>query len=163
MLPIMAICWAGLMLRFDQIERYMSAATDARRDAWLYSNAGCEDEPPNKRAKLQVDCVESLGSGNNQGFGWASKIRAIPVVGFFVDTIFGFKFAAIGHVPYTEPPLFGGGTKTANYSYPMMCNEKERDGKDVLGQVLVQMIDSLGLGFGISDDVKAPNRGDTCH
>jgi hypothetical protein len=159
MLPIMAVCWAGLMLRFEQVESYMTAATSARRDAWVFSNSGCEDDPPGKTADLKVDCVSGAGEGN---FSWADAVRSIPVVGFFVDTIFGFKFKATGHQDFTQPMFFGGKSKTARYPYALMCNEKSRSGGEVLGQVLVQTIDSLGLGFGISDSAKPPNRRGSC-
>jgi Flp pilus assembly pilin Flp len=159
MLPILALCWAGLMLRFDQIESYLIAATAARRDAWIFSNAGCEDCPDGQTAKLHVEGAPGAGQGE---FSWADTVRDIPVVGFFVDTIFGFQFDATGEQTFTEPSYFGAKSKTASYSYHLMCNEKSRDGLDVLKQVLVQTVDSLGLGFGLTEGAQAPNRDKAC-
>jgi hypothetical protein len=158
MLPVMAICWAGLMLRFDQIERFLHGATVARRDAWIFSNSGCEGDNPG-RAEIAPECA---GDDQSSGLSWAAGLQKIPVVGYLVDSIFGYRFTATGVEPYTEPPLFGGKSKSSRYSYHLTCNEASRDGKQILSQVLVQTVDSLGLGFGISDDAKPINRRAAC-
>lgn len=156
MLPVMAICWAGLMLRYDQIERFLDAAVFARREAWAFSAAGCEciPNPPSKDVSLEVHMVGTHGEGP-----W-DTLAKIPLIGFFIKTIIGYELASRGRREYEEPPLLGGGTKTVIYPYYMMCNEKSRSGSEILAACLCQTVKSLGLGFATGDCPMEPAHGE---
>jgi hypothetical protein len=159
MLPVMAICWAGLMLRFDDVERHLDAAVEARRDAWVFSAQGCEvegNDPPQPAGSI----VHCLGDGQ----GWMATLSKIPFVGWLVSSITGFEVETIAKRDYGSPPLLGGGTHQIQYSYHLMCNEKSRDVEYILKACLCEQIHNLGLSldFGLNCP-GPPARGDkTC-
>jgi hypothetical protein len=145
----MALCWAGLMLRFDHIERLMDAGVSARRDAWLFSAGGCEDIPDGSTSVLVSHCL-------GDGAGWMATLQKIPLLGSLIGTITGYEAEASAHRDFKSPPLLGGKSQQSKYTYHLACNEKSREGDYILRSVLCQQIKNLGLGFAVGDCPGAP-------
>ena len=150
MLPVMILCWVGLLYRFHSLEKYLDAAVEARRDAWVFSGQGCEGghEP----SGMAVNCDVS----NSDGTGWMDVIHRIPFVGFLVSSIWGFKLTKTAEREQPRPGLFGGGVSKPAYSYSLMCNELEREPLYVLQTCICQQVEALGLSLSFAMDCPDP-------
>jgi len=137
MLPLMAICWIGLFFRFDSLDTTLDAANEARRAAWITSNAGCDGET------VQYDCNDETGAEGNGAGGWLDSIQKVPVVGWLFGSVFGYSTTA--HVSHDVqiPSMFGGGTTPAGYSYYIMCNEKPMTVGDMLKATICEQLDDV--------------------
>jgi hypothetical protein len=156
MLPLMALCWAGLFLRFQGIESALDAAVESRRDAWVFSAQGCEvdgDVPPG----ISVHCLPSSA-------GWMKTVSKIPLVGWLISTVTGYDLSKTATRDHVAPKLLGGGTSTIAYPYFLSCNEKSRDAGYVLRAVICEQVSNMGLSLDFAVDCpKKPARGDdTC-
>jgi hypothetical protein len=149
-LPVMAICWAGLFLRFQGIELALDAAMEARRDAWTFSGQGCEVESGRMPPGIGRDCAK--GDHAN----WMSKLESVPVLGPLVQTILGFEIHKTAHREHDAPPLFGGGKRGIGYTYYLMCNEKPREGLYVLALVICSQFQAIHLPVDIIIDCPQP-------
>jgi hypothetical protein len=155
MLPVMALCWAGLFLRFRGIESALDAAVEARRDTWMFSAAGCEGKPP---PGVTVAC---LGGGTDGAQPWMQVLSQIPFVGWLIGSVIGFEFEKIATRSHDAPILLGGGTRSLRYPDYLVCNEKSRDAEWVLKAMLCQMVGSMGLSmkFAVDGCPEPPDRG----
>ena len=153
MLPLMALCWMGLFFRFQGLEKELDAAVEARRDAWVASAKGCEqDEHYKFPSGIGIDC----GGSNKDGSGWMQIVDKIPIVGFLVDSILGFEVEKVAERKHTAPTLLGGGTSQLAYSYWMMCNEKTRDLEWLLKALICQTTSSMGVSLSFAVDCPDP-------
>jgi hypothetical protein len=155
MLPVMAICWAALFLRFDSIDTMLTVAAESRQLAWTYSAEGCEGT----QANVTVGCQSDGGKTT-----WITKAEKIPIIGWFIGSFLGYELTAEPPKTYTQPPLFGGGSPTLVYPYYLMCNEKSRSTSEVLTSMLCEEMNSLGLdlSFAVSCPA-APPHGENCN
>jgi hypothetical protein len=155
LLPVMAICWAALLYRYEVLERTLDAASQARQTTWAASDAGCENSPP----EVDVKC-QPAGGGNDD---WTANLDRVPVVGWFIGSLLGYRANTVSRSSYQRPVMFGGGTRTASYSYSLMCNEKKRSESDVLLSMLCQQINDLGLDLSFAVTCpRVPPHGDSC-
>lgn len=153
MLPLMALCWAGLFLRFQGIESALDAAVESRRDAWVFSAAGCEFDGDVPKG-IAVNCLENGG-------GWMTAVSKIPLIGWLISTVVGYDLTKTATRDHVAPKLLGGGTSTIAYPYFLSCNEKERDAGYVLRAVICEQVSNMGLSLDFAVDCpKKPARGD---
>ena len=155
MLPVMALCWAGLFLRFRGIESALDAAVEARRDTWQFSAAGCEGDLPEG---VTVAC---LGGGTEGAADWMNVISKIPFVGWLIGSVIGFEFEKVATRSHDAPILLGGGSSSLRYPDYLVCNEKKRDDDFVLTSMLCEMVGSMGLSmkFTVPGCPQRPDRG----
>jgi hypothetical protein len=155
LLPLMTICWAALLYRYEVLDRTLDAAAHARQTAWSASDTGCENSPP----EVEVKCQDAGGGGDD----WTADLDRVPVVGWFVGNLLGYRADTASRSSYERPVMFGGGTKTAGYSYSLMCNEKQRSESEVLLSMLCQQINDLGLDLSFAVTCPGvPPHGDRC-
>ncbi|HEY2733900.1 MAG TPA: hypothetical protein VGI70_07945 [Polyangiales bacterium] len=153
MLPVMALCWAGLFLRFQGLESILDAAVESRRDAWVFSGAGCEmdgDVPPG----IVVHCLPSSA-------GWMQTVSKLPLVGWLIGTVAGYDLTKTATRDHSAPKLLGGRSSRVAYPYFLSCNEKSRDASYVLKAVICEQVSNMGLSLDFAVDCpKKPARGD---
>ena len=160
MLPLMALCWAALFFRFQDIEQELDIAVEARRDAWLFSARGCEvdhGDPPAPPG-IGMEC-NTKGDGQT----WMNTLEHIPFVGFLVTSFTGFELTKVARGEHKIPNMLGGGTSHLAYPYALMCNEKKREDDYLLTSCICQTVGSLGLSLDFAVNCPdPPNRGTDC-
>ena len=156
MLPIMVLCWVGLFFRFQGIEKYLDAAVEARRDAWVFSAQGCEVGSGETMPKgIGIDCDMSKG-----GAKWMQVLEYIPFINFLVDSIVGFELTKTAKREHTAPALLGGGSTDQKYKYNLACNEKSRDVTYILKSCICEQVSAMGLSLDFAVDCpQRPSRG----
>jgi len=137
MLPIMAICWAGLFLQAAKLDGALDAAAEARNTAWTHSNAGCVGD------SLDYVCDEESGGGA----GWMSELASVPIVGGLFGSFAGYGTDVAISRTYGAPPLLGGGQRRFTYHYYIMCNERPMDVTDILKNAICEATHTFGLSL----------------
>jgi hypothetical protein len=136
-LPLMALCWAGLFFRLSTLDATLQSGVEARRAAWISSNNACvgDDSEPVCTSSSAVDTGSFLDG-----------LADVPSVGFLFGSLLGSSTVARVVREVNRPVVFGGGTTQVGYGYYIMCNEEPMDLNDLLRATICEQLgDSLGF------------------
>ena len=142
-LPIIAVCWAGIFFFYNGYQAKLSAAANARRAAWVVSIAACEgyDTDPNCGAE----------NGEIKG-GWMSELEKVPFIGTFIESVLGSSVVIDRRQTFEVPELVGGGAKEARYTYKIMCNLKETSVETIVTDTLCGMLHKVDMPLFCKDN-----------
>lgn len=138
MLPLIALCWAGVFLYFDAYAGVLNAGSAARMTGLATSAGNCAGDGPSS-------CPQPPRTG---GSGWAD----IPQQSALLDRILGPVFSPTTEAneqrTYEVPALLGGGQRTAPYDYQVTCNEPppRLNENQILREVACEYLAQLGYG-----------------
>ncbi|MDD9947448.1 MAG: pilus assembly protein [Myxococcales bacterium] len=130
-LPIIAVCWAGIFFFYNGYQAKLSAAANARRTAWVVSIAACEGYD------TEANC--GAENGDIEG-GWMAELNDVPFIGTFIESVLGSSVVIDRRQTFEVPELVGGGAKEARYTYKIMCNLKETSVETIVTDTLCGML-----------------------
>ncbi|MBN1653753.1 MAG: hypothetical protein JXA30_08255 [Deltaproteobacteria bacterium] len=158
MLPVMAVCWAGIFFFLQGFDQQLDAAVEARREAWALSNAAC------RSAQRQYDCGGVLGSdAASESSGWLDGLSEIPIVGWLFGSVFGYSTKVTVLREWRSAPMFGRDEKRSSYDYQIMCNEEEMTVGDLIKAVVCEQLEAVEAGLKwLGIDCPDPRHSEQC-
>jgi hypothetical protein len=135
----MAACWIGVLYRAQTLDATISAGVEARRNAWVSSNAGCSDEG------LSPACESGDSNDGFSSGGWLDGLADAPIVGFLFGSILGYSTTVRASRTVDRPPVLGGGEARLGYSYYVMCNERPMSVDQVLMAAVCEQLPGIAL------------------
>lgn len=136
LLPVFILIFAGIQYVERLWENQQQTLLQARKCAWLYANAGCDEET------LTEDCVDTLRDtdglternelAKSMNGGILDGLTEVPLIGPVIEGIFSSAFYSRSSRSIQQTPFLGDGTVTVVGRYYLMCNEKKRDMLDLI-------------------------------
>lgn len=133
-LPTFILIFAGVLFVQHLWEVRQTALITARRCAWQYSSSGCRESPPG--------CEGVVSSrGSSDGDEQTSRLikgkmlaglKELPVIGTAIEGLFGGALNSSASNTVTRPTVLGGGAARVKGDFYLLCNEREREMKEVL-------------------------------
>lgn len=138
MLPVIALCWAGVFLYFNAYASVLGAGSTAR-------NAGLSTSAGSCQQGERTSCPEPPKTG---GDGWADLPQQHALLDRVLGPVFGPTTEKKAERDYEIPALLGGGVRVAPYDYQITCNEPPpRLNEDqILREVACEYLAQLGYG-----------------
>ena len=155
LLPLIALCWAGVFFFFAGYEARITAATMARRDAWVTSDNACKDRsqspdcsgedsvPPPEDDDIRN--VRHEPSKSDPGSGWIESATKVPFIGAIIGSVFGSTTVVTQTNTFDRPPLVGGGEVETEYQYRIACNVEPRSEQQIVEDVFCGMLRAIKM------------------
>jgi hypothetical protein len=135
LLPVFILIFAGIQYVETLWENKQQALLQARKCAWLYANAGCD------QGQLPPDCVRSTPDADglpernalaeSTDGGVLDGLTDVPLIGPAIEGLFANAFNSLSSREIQPPPLLGERAFEVVGIYYLMCNERERDMLDL--------------------------------
>ncbi len=147
LLSVFILIFAGIRYVETLWESRQQVLLQARKCAWLYANAGCEEE------NLPQDCIEILQDATglpernalaeSMNGGVLDGLAEVPLIGPVIEGLFANAFTSRAERQVQQTPLIGERTVAIIGNYYLMCNEKKRDMLDLITDAFCSTVDDV--------------------
>ena len=137
LVPLVALCWAGILFFFCGYDGSLAAGAQARLEALQRSAAGCRSQ---LTPGAQVEATALSAS-------WADLVKQVPLLERSAGPVFSAAVTASAERTLPASPLLGIEARTVGSRFRVACNERPDTHQSVpLLDVACKYLGPLGLG-----------------